>query len=142
PPNLLPSEHLQLNNFLATNGIALTDGRFEVEVTSPTGKVTAYASVVDNVTNDPLLVSPVLKGSGGSNRYVLAGVGDFDVGVAHWKSDVRLFNSAQGTQAVTLSYYPQGDPAHPLTSIMTLQAGEVRAIDNLIASTWPGLTQT
>ena len=142
PQNLLPSEHLQLNNFLAANGIALTDGRFEVEVTSPTGRVTAYASVVDNVTNDPLLVSPVLKGSGGSNRYVLAGVGDFDVGVAHWKSDVRLFNSAQSTQAVTLSYYPQGDPAHPLTSTMTLQAGEVRAIDNLIASTWPGLTQT
>ena len=140
--NLLPSEHLQLNNFLSTNGVSLTDGRLEVEVTSSTGKVTAYASVVDNVTNDPLLVSPVLKGSTTATRYVLPGVGDFDIGIAHWKSDVRLFNSASTSQPVALSYYAQGDPTHPLTSTMTLQPGETRAMDNLIATTWPQLQQT
>jgi hypothetical protein len=140
--NLLPSEHLQLNNFLSANGVSLTDGRLEVEVTSSTGKVTAYASVVDNVTNDPLLVSPVLKGGTTATRYVLPGVGDFDIGIAHWKSDVRVFNSAQTSQPVTLSYYAQGDPTHPLTSTMTLQPGETRAMDNLIATTWPQLQQT
>src|SRR5581483_7214494 len=58
PQSLLPGEHLQLNNFLQTNGISLADGRIEVEVTSATGKVSAYASVVDNLTNDPLVVFP------------------------------------------------------------------------------------
>src|SRR5205814_4453088 len=37
PQNLLPSEHIQLNGILP----AMTDGRVEVEVTSPTGKVSA-----------------------------------------------------------------------------------------------------
>ncbi|PYQ53743.1 MAG: hypothetical protein DMF59_00865 [Acidobacteria bacterium] len=138
PETLQPSEHLQINNFLSVNGITLTDGRFEVEVTSPTGKVTAYASVVDNFTNDPLLVSPVLKSGTSATRFVLPGVGDFDVGgIAHWKSDVRLFNSGATALPIALSYFPQGDSAHPVTTTMTVQAGEVRALDNLIASTLP-----
>ena len=141
PQTLQPGEHRQMNNFLATNGInTLSDGRLEVEVTSTTGKVTAYASVVDNLTNDPLLVSPVLKGSTSANRFVLPGVGDFDIGIAHWKSDVRLFNSGSTAMPVTLSYFPQGDPSHPVTATMTVQAGEVRALDNLIASTLPQAT--
>jgi len=142
PVTLLPSEHVQINNFLQANGVALNDGRLEVQVTSATGKVTAYASVVDNLTNDPLLVFPVLKGSGAASRFVLPGVGDFDVGVAHWKSDVRIFNSATTPAPVTLTYYPQFAPASPMTTTLTLQGGEVRAINDLIASTWPGTTQT
>ena len=141
PETLQPGEHRQMNNFLAANGIStLSDGRLEVEVTSTTGKVTAYASVVDNLTNDPLLVSPVLKGTASANRFVLAGVGDFDIGIAHWKSDVRLFNSGSTALPVTLSYFPQGDPTHPVTATMTVQPGEVRALDNLIASTLPQAT--
>lgn len=139
PVSLQPSEHKQLNQFLKTNGITLSDGRLEVEVTSATGKVTAYASVLDNVTNDPLLVSPVLKSSVTSSRYVLPGVGDFDIGIAHWKSDVRLFNTAATSVPVTLMYSIWGDPTHPRTSTTTLQAGEVRPLDNLIRSqTWSG----
>ena len=139
PVSLQPGEHRQLNELLKTNGITLDDGRVEVEVTSATGKVTAYASVLDNVTNDPLLVSPVLKSSVTSTRYVLPGVGDFDIGIAHWKSDVRLFNTASTSVPVTLTYSIWGDPTHPRTSTTTLQAGEVRALDNLIRSqTWAG----
>jgi hypothetical protein len=138
PQTLQPGEHRQTNNFLAVNGIpTLNDGRLEVEVTSTTGKVTAYASVIDNVTNDPLLVSPVLKGSATANRFVLPGVGDFDTPFAHWKSDVRLFNSGSTALPVTLSYFPQGDPTHPVTTTRTVPAGAVLALDNLIASTLP-----
>ena len=145
PQSLLPSEHLQLNNFLAINGITMNDGRVEVEVTSATGKVTAYASVVDNVTNDPLLVSPVSKGSISANRYVLPGVGDFDIGIAHWKSDVRLFNSASTAQPVTLTYSdhdPNSGAVRTTSTTTTLQPGETRAMDNLIVTTWPQLSQT
>jgi hypothetical protein len=140
--SLLPGEHKQINSFLPNNGIAtLQDGRLEVEVTSATGKVTAYASVVDNVTNDPLLVFPVQKGSVSASRYVLPGVGDFDIGFAHWKSDVRIYNSAQTSVPVTLTYNyhdAAGAPAQVSTT-MTLQGGEVRALDNLIVSVFPTL---
>src|SRR6185503_14312642 len=36
-------QHTQLNSFLLDKGIQLDDGRVEVQVTSSTGKVTAYA---------------------------------------------------------------------------------------------------
>jgi hypothetical protein len=58
PFNLQPGEQQQLNGFINANGIpTLTDGRIEIEITSATGAVTAYASVLDNLTTDPLAVT-------------------------------------------------------------------------------------
>jgi hypothetical protein len=127
---------IQFDHVLQDNGITLTDGRIEVEVTSPTGRVTAYASVLDNITSDPLAVSPVLKSSVGSSRYVLPGVGDFDIGFAHWKSDVRVFNAGATRAATTLTYYPQGNGT-PQSKTVNIDPGQVLAIDNFIASTFP-----
>lgn len=134
PISLMPGEHRQLNNFLATNGITLSDGRLEVEVTSPTGRVTAYASVVDNATNDPLVVSPVLRGSTTSTRYVVPGVADLNNGLASWRSDLRIYNDSTAPANATLTYYPQGNPGAPMTAAITLAPGEVRAIDNSLQS--------
>jgi hypothetical protein len=142
PQNLLPGEHLQINNFLQVNGISLTDGRLEVEVTSSTGKVTAYASVVDNVTNDPLLVSPVLKGSVSDQRYVMPGVADLNTGFASWRTDMRIFNSGTSPATATLAYFPQaGSPGASNTAQFTIQPGQVQAIDNAMQTLY-GLTNT
>jgi BACON domain-containing protein len=135
--SLQAGEHLQLNSLLAANGITLTDGRVEVAVTSPTGRVSAYASTVDNQTNDPLMVSPVLKPSESATRFTLPGVGDFDSGFAHWKSDVRIFDSGTADTPVTMSYYAQGKADSPITINSTVKAGQVLALDNFIASQMP-----
>ncbi|HEX6176857.1 MAG TPA: hypothetical protein VF057_00750, partial [Thermoanaerobaculia bacterium] len=74
PESLRASEHKQINSILSVLGIASDDARIEVEVTSATGRVTAYASRVDNLTNDPLLVQPVDLSTIGSTRYVIPGV--------------------------------------------------------------------
>ena len=142
PVSLLPGEHKQINAFLAANNITLSDGRIEVEVTSSTGKVTAYASTVDNVTNDPLLVLPVLKGALSSNRYVVPGIADLNGGGASWRSDMRIFNGGANTVSVTLAYVPQpGNNGTDTTATFTLKPGEVHAIDNAIQSVF-GLTNT
>src|SRR5204862_5274265 len=53
-------QHLQMNSVIATKGLtAVTDGRIEVKPIAGNGKLTAYASVLNNETSDPLLVSPV-----------------------------------------------------------------------------------
>ncbi|HEY2324280.1 MAG TPA: hypothetical protein VGJ82_15580 [Thermoanaerobaculia bacterium] len=135
--SLLPSEHLQLNSLLAAHNLALTDGRVEVAVTSPTGKVSAYASTIDNQTNDPLMVSPVLRPSEASTRFVLPGVGDFDSGFAHWKSDVRIFDSGSADTPVTMSYYAQGKANQPITITSSVKAGQVLSLDNFIAAQMP-----
>src|SRR5205085_9391395 len=82
PLDLKGGEQRQLNSFLAQNKISLSDGRLEVKVTSGDGKVTAYASVVDNKSGDPLLVSGVPLGQNSFDHYVLPGVADLNTGVA------------------------------------------------------------
>jgi hypothetical protein len=130
PLSLLPGEHMQ-RNLLADNNITLTDGRFEVEVVSPTGKVSAYASVIDNLTNDPLMVFPVLKGSEAATRYVIPGVADINNGVASWRSDIRLFNPGSTDVSATLTYFPQpGNTGASGPTQVTITAGQVLAINN------------
>jgi hypothetical protein len=132
PMSLQAGEHKQLNGFLATNGITVGDGRIEVEVTSSTGKVSAYASVVDNLTNDPLLVIPVLKGALTAQRYTIPGVADLNNGFASWRSDLRIFNPNAAAADVTLAYYPQGGASAPQAVTLSVGAGEVKAIDNAL----------
>lgn len=131
--DLKANEQKQLNAFLATNGITLADGRVEVKVTAGTGKVTAYASVVDNETGDPLLVSGVPVGAA-SNHFVLPGVAALNNGVANWRSDVRIYNSGASPQAATLTLYPLNSTSAPVANSIVLDAGEVRSLDDIVKS--------
>lgn len=132
PVSLQAGEHKQINAMLAANGITnLEEGRVEIEVTSSTGKVTAYASTVDNLTGDPLMVWPVVKGATSTNRYTLPGMATINTGLANWRSDVRIFNSGASTPA-TLTFYPQGAANAPVVRELTIDAGEVEAINDIL----------
>jgi hypothetical protein len=141
PLSLLAGEHRQINQLLALNNISLEDGRVEVEVTSDTGRVTAYASVLDAKTNDPLLVSPVVRSSVSGTRYVLPGVADLNTGAASWRTDMRLFNAGEAAVTATLTYYPQANSGPSTTKTVQLNAGEVRAIDNVLGTMF-GITNS
>jgi hypothetical protein len=138
--NLSPYELQQFSMGVAFPGVNVADARVEAKVISDSGKISAYASVLDNATNDPLLVLPVDPSKVNTNTYVIPGVGDFDTGAAHWKSDVRIFNSSQSSMPVTLTYYPQGGTSHSIT--MTIPGGQVQQLDNFIASQFSGLLQS
>jgi uncharacterized repeat protein (TIGR01451 family) len=134
PLNLNGGQHTQLNSFLAEKGLApLDDARVEVEVVSATGKVTAYASVLDNQTNDPLLVTPVNIGATGSTKWVLPGVANIDTGSANWQTDMRVFNAETAPVEVDLVFHSQNGGA-PLTQTITIGPGEVRQIDQILSS--------
>ena len=133
PQSLRASEHKQINSILAANNIRLDDGRFEVEVTSDTGKVTAYASRIDNFTGDPLLVSPVVKSSAQGTRYVVPGIAYID-GITKWRSDMRVFNAASTSTNATITFYPQGNPGGAMSKDVTIAAGQVLALDNILSS--------
>ncbi|HYK04165.1 MAG TPA: hypothetical protein VE974_20610 [Thermoanaerobaculia bacterium] len=133
PVSLRPREHTQINGMLAANGITdLADGRVEVEVIGGGGKVTAYVSEVDNLTNDPLLVSPVVKGAITSNRYVVPGVAYIQSDSVFWVTDLRVFNAGTAETPATITFYPQGNPSGFVTRDITLAAGEIKVLDNLI----------
>ncbi|HYC89843.1 MAG TPA: hypothetical protein VEO54_11570 [Thermoanaerobaculia bacterium] len=132
PVDLNGGERAQLNAVLAEHGLTLDDGRIEVEVTSGAGKVTAYASVLDNATNDPQLVPPVTLDRAGHRKWVVPGVADLVSGSGHWQTDVRIFNAGTEAADLTLAFHSMnGGPA--TTRTIALAAGEVRQFDRVLS---------
>jgi uncharacterized repeat protein (TIGR01451 family) len=133
--SLAGGQHLQLNSFLASKNIQINDGRVEVRVTSALGRVTAYASVLDAKTSDPLLVTPVTLGNGGSTKYVVPGVADLANGAANWRTDIRVFNASASAADATLTFYSQAG-GEPHTAQLTLAPNEVKQLDGVLQSTF------
>ncbi len=123
--------------------IDLPDGRVEVEVTSPGGKVSAYASVLNNLTNDPLMVFPAQPARTTARRYVLAGIAEFVAPDGrNFHSDMRVYNGGDTPVTITLWYYDRGSSTPHQSAPpaqRTLQPGQVLAIDDVLPSLWPGL---
>jgi VCBS repeat-containing protein len=129
---LTGGQHLQINSLLARqNQNNVSDGRVEISVTSATGKVTAYASVLDNTTNDAQLVSPVTLNQAGSAKYVLAGVADQNTTNGKTQSDVRLFNTSSSPVTATLALHVDGS-SNTLTKDVTIAPGQVQVLDNAL----------
>jgi hypothetical protein len=135
PVSLGAMQHRQINGMLQNNGINdLADGRVEVEVLSGDGKVTAYVSEVDNETNDPLLVSPVVKGATRADRYVVPGMAYINTGSAFWVTDLRIFNADDTPTAATLTFYPMGNPSGAISREIALGAGEIEVLNNVLVN--------
>ncbi|HXH92508.1 MAG TPA: hypothetical protein VNN25_13080, partial [Thermoanaerobaculia bacterium] len=135
PLTVAAGQQLQLNSFLADKGITLTNGHIEVQATGGDGKLTAYASVIDSRTTDPLLVSGVPIGGAGATRFVIPGVASLDT-AATWRSDVRIFNGGNTPQTATLTLFPTGNPTASVASSVTIQPGEVKALDDIVHATF------
>ncbi len=138
---MLPGEHRQFDRILATKGIALDDGRIELSVLSDTGKITAYASRVDNLTNDPELIVPVVAADTSDTTWVVPGVGDVDNSLASWRTDLRIYNAGDATVTAALTFFPQGNPTASISRQATIAAGEVVEMNDLLESTF-GTTNT
>lgn len=141
PFSLRPFEFQQLGSFLASKGITLPEARIEVLVDSPTGAVSTYASVLDQKTTDPLLVSPVQTSSVSANRYVLPGVADFETVFSNFHSDVRVYNGSATPVTTMLTFYPQGNPSGSTSKTEVVGAGETKVYDNILPTLF-GLSAT
>lgn len=132
-----PYGHEQTSLSAVFGALALSDGRVEVEVISSSGKVSSYASVVDNATKDPLLVFPVQAQKVTAQHYVVPGVAEINNGPAsNFHTDMRIYNAAATAQTVALSYFPGFGATRPADISITINAGEVRSINNVIPSLW------
>jgi hypothetical protein len=129
---LKPGELRQLDQYLQQRGISLDDGRIEITVNS--GAVSAYASVLDNVTADPLEVTPVQVSQVKSRRYIVPGMAELPSPFANnFHSDLRVFNGGTSPVTATLTFYPIGGSAKTATPI-TIAPNAVKAFDNVVAT--------
>ncbi|MDX1745112.1 MAG: hypothetical protein R3324_04180, partial [Halobacteriales archaeon] len=131
---LLAGEHKQLNSVLDDEGITVENGRIEVSAASGSGRLMAYASVVDNLTGDPQLVRAATIGTDTGKKWVLPGVADLNTGQASWRTDMRILNADPEPRNVTLTYYAQNDPGVTRQETIELGAGEIAVLDDLVAS--------
>ena len=111
---------------------SLTDGRIEVEVTSQTGAVTAYASVIDNGTTDPFAVEPVDTSAVSATRYVLPGIAELNNGASNFHSDARIYNAGTTDVNATLTFYPSAGSPGASPKQLTIPAGHVAALDSIL----------
>ena len=132
PVNLGAGEQKLLNGLLTAQGVSVADGRMEVRVSGGDGKVTAYASVVDNASLDPQFIPGATLDAAGSRLYVVPGVADLNNGLATWRTDIRVFNSGSTPQSATMTFYPEGNSASPLAASMTVLPNEVKVLDNVL----------
>lgn len=133
--NVAASEHTQINSVLAANGITAPDARLQLSVTGGTGRISAYASVVDNGSSDASLVPAVDPNAVASNHYVVPGVAHTNSVAANWRSDIRIFNPSGSTVPLTLGFVPQNS-SDVQTVSMTIGAGEIVALDDIVAKTF------
>jgi hypothetical protein len=129
------SQQIKLDTFFNVNGVQLpniADARVEVRVTSDTGRISAYASVLDNTTTDPLLVFPSDASKIAASRFVMPGVAEFDNGFSNFHTDMRVFNGGTSTANVTLQYFAQGTSTPAATTQVSIAPGEVKALDNVL----------
>jgi len=131
--DLTGGQHTQINDVVKAHGVTLDDGRIEVEVTKGAGKVTAYASVIENATNDALLVPPVTINDAGHTKWVMPGVAGFTSALSNWQSDVRIFNAGKDAVDLTLTFHSRNGGT-ATTRTITLAAGEVRQFDRVLSS--------
>lgn len=134
PLSLAAGEQRQINSLLATQGIELSDGRVEVQVLDGGGKVTAYASVVDNRTNDPLLVAGTPLAQQGTWHWILPGAANLDNAVAHWRTDMRVFNYGAAPRIAELTFVPATGSGEQKRVDVNLGPGVVVSFDDVVRS--------
>jgi hypothetical protein len=127
------SQQQRLDQFFGISSI--TDGRVEVRVTSDTGHVSAYASVLDNTTTDPLLVFPADPAKISAKRFTVPGVAEFDTSFSNFHTDMRIYNGGSSPVDVTLAFTGASVP----NKVKTIAAGETLAVDNVLPTLW-GIT--
>ncbi|HUP64056.1 MAG TPA: hypothetical protein VM557_02095 [Thermoanaerobaculia bacterium] len=136
PFTLGPAEQRQLSAPLRDLGISIADARAEVvmDESSP-GRVTAYASVIDNETSDPFLVAAARPDDVRSRRYILPGVAAVDnPGGSNFYSDVRVYNAGSAPASVTIRFVPLTGFTVGTGAVgqVTIQPGQVLGWDNAL----------
>ncbi len=133
PLSLKAGEHRQLNQVLAANGLTnVTTARAEVEVMEGVGKIAAYASVVDNVTGDPLQVQAVDLATIGARKYVMPGIAHFNTGQARWRTDVQVFNAGLASVSAKLDFYPVGATRPSRTATVEIGSGKIQTLSDIV----------
>ncbi|HHQ47368.1 MAG TPA: hypothetical protein ENK19_00610 [Acidobacteria bacterium] len=109
----------------------VADGSAEVWTDTAGGAFFAYASVVDNVTGDPVFILPVSKAG---DLWIPAAAHVSGYQGTRWRTDVELANgSASSAATFTVELLESGrDNSHPKSATVQVDAGATRRLDDVL----------
>lgn len=131
--NVEPKSTTQVNGVAEIAGIATSLDIFSVTVDSNEPSVVAWASLVDNVTGDPVLYSPIMEDDESTVEWI--------PGVAHlpganfsqWSSDISFYNPGPQTLTAYVEYIPSEDLGIvPYMEIRNLGAGQALYYEDVL----------
>ncbi len=141
PIDLPPLGYQQINRVFArvTSG-DVDDGYAVVRTTTVGGAVFAYASVVDNLTGDPVAISAVrlpedVPGGVGDPIYVAASAHVAGVGGTNWRTDLEVHNYSDDTASYRVELLKHGaDNSNPRSETFNLGAGRSARFEDILES--------
>jgi len=92
-------------------------------------EVVAYASVVDNGTNDPTTI-PLKADDGAEETYVAAAARGEGTSGSVWRTDLGVLNTKETTIDIDVVYHPSNGPDAVMS--MTLEPGEHQILDDVV----------
>lgn len=95
---------IQVVNIARVAGVTQDLDLFTIRLDTNDTDVTAYASVIDNRTSDPVLFTPAVPA--GAKSYLLGVAHAFGQNDSTWRSDVTLYNKGTGMSEVRVEYFP------------------------------------
>ena len=139
-PRSVPAAGLvQLNDIYAmTNLQAQADDRIEVRVTGGTGRVAAWATPVDDSTNDGAFVGAHAASSGLLIPAAARASGQFG---ARFVTDLKVSNAGPDPVVVRFAFSPLSGPA-PAPAVVVLAANETRTWDDALATLFGATADT
>jgi len=125
--SLKPWGWRQLTNIFPSD---VEDGFAELTVETPGGKLFAYASVVDNVTGDPVFVR---EAPAATDLWIPAAAHVSGYQGTRWRTDLELFNGAGSNATITISLL-QADTANtaPTSVKVSLPAGTSVRLEDIL----------
>ena len=105
---------------------------FSVRLDTNDNDVTAYASVIDNRTGDPVLYTPAVPS--GNKVYLLGAAHLKGLNDSLWRSDVTFFNEATTSTEVRVEYFPDEPTVFRSHLTIPLMAGSAQAFGDILAS--------
>ena len=138
---LMPYEYEQVNRiFERVTGDDVADGY--AVLTSPTegGAFFAYASVVDNLTGDPVAITAqqlpnVVPPGAGDAQYVVAAAHVAGVAGTNWRTDLELHCWGNEDAIVSVELLEHGaDNSNPVSATVTVDAGDSERLEDVVAS--------
>ncbi len=126
-----PFSNVQVNRIFEDLDAGHSDNAYARVTVSGSGRLTAYASVVDNRTGDAIYI-PASRTATGPEMIPISAKksGLLDT---NWVTDVRIFNGGSSQVQVTLEFRPEKSTSGSSASISrTIPAGRVLALDDVL----------